>query len=92
MLTLLQILAAGPQSNQDTVCTLDLTSLSPSAAHDQDGQRALYRITLDSLPGDAGTHTVHDCVSPDAVNRTVWLVPGQPCGSETTFLTIVLIP
>jgi hypothetical protein len=45
---------------------------------------------LESLPGDTGGAVVYDCVSPDQVNRTVWLIPGQevkdvmvvegPCG------------
>jgi hypothetical protein len=29
------------------------------------------------MPGDAGGAVVYDCVSPDDVNRTVWLIPGQ---------------
>jgi hypothetical protein len=34
-------------------------------------------VDLESEPGDAGGAVVCDCVSLDAVNRTVWLVPGQ---------------
>jgi hypothetical protein len=39
------------------------------------GQRV--RVELESRPGDADGRIVYDCVPPDDVNRTLWLIPGQ---------------
>jgi hypothetical protein len=57
--------------------SLDLTTLNHRQAQQLDGRRVRVRVELESLPGDAGGPIVYDCVSPDDVNRTVWLVAGQ---------------
>src|SRR5262245_7883999 len=59
--------------------TYDLALLSHRLAGQLDGHRVRFRVDLESEPGetDDGRAIVYDCISPDAVNRTVWLVPGQ---------------
>jgi hypothetical protein len=57
--------------------SFDLALLSHRQAQQLDGQRVRIRVDIESDPGDAGGAVVYDCVSLDAVNRTVWLVPGQ---------------
>jgi hypothetical protein len=57
--------------------SFDLGTLNHRQAQQLDGQRVRIRVDLESEPGDAGGAVVYDCVSPDAVNRTVWFVPGQ---------------
>jgi hypothetical protein len=61
----------------EAVRVLDLALMSHSDAAAAEGHRGLFRVDLDSRPGDAGTHTVYDCASPNNANRTVWLWPGQ---------------
>jgi hypothetical protein len=63
--------------------TYDLATLSHRQAGQLDGRRVRIRVDLDSLPGDAGGAVVYDCLSPDDVNRTVWLVPGQEARDVT---------
>jgi hypothetical protein len=41
-------------------------------------------VDLDSRPGEAGGHVFYDCASPNDVNRTVWLWPGQPVADTMT--------
>jgi hypothetical protein len=57
--------------------SLDLATLSHRDAQRLDGQRVRVRVELETLPGDADGPVVYDWVSPDDVNCTVWLVPGQ---------------
>jgi hypothetical protein len=54
--------------------SLDLATLTHRDAQGLDGRRVRLRVELESLPGDAGGPIVYDCVSPNDVNRTVWLV------------------
>jgi hypothetical protein len=49
-----------------------------------EGHRGLFRIDLDSQPGNTGTHVYYDCASPNDVNRTVWLWPGQVTADTMT--------
>jgi hypothetical protein len=55
----------------------DLAALSTADAFRLDGRRGLFRISLDSLPGEYNGFILYDCRSPDAVFRTVRLYPGQ---------------
>jgi hypothetical protein len=54
-----------------------LATLTHRQAQQLDGRQVRVRVELESLPGDADGPIVYDCVSPDDVNRTVWLVPGH---------------
>jgi hypothetical protein len=55
----------------------DLATLTHRQAQQLDGRYVRIRVDLESRPGDAGGAVVYDCDSPDDVNRTVWLMPGQ---------------
>jgi hypothetical protein len=55
----------------------DLAALSGADAFRFDGRRGLFRISLDSLPGEYDGFILYDCRSPDAVFRAVRLHPGQ---------------
>jgi hypothetical protein len=66
-----------PHIPATVVRSFDLAMLSHRQAQLLDGQRVRIRVDLESEPGDAGGAVVYDCVSLDAVNRTVWLIPGQ---------------
>jgi hypothetical protein len=56
----------------------DLWLLSHRQAQLLDGRRVRFRVDLESEPGETDDGViVYDCASVDAVNRTVWLVPGQ---------------
>src|SRR5207237_1128756 len=57
--------------------SFDLATLPHREARRLDGHRVRVRVEVESQPGDGGGAVVYDCVSPDDVNRTVWLVPGQ---------------
>jgi hypothetical protein len=57
--------------------SIGLATLSHRESQRLDGRRVRVRVDLESLPGDGGGAVVYDCVSPDDVTRTVWLVPGQ---------------
>jgi hypothetical protein len=54
-----------------------LATLSHRQAQQLDGRRVRIRVNLESEPGDASGSIVYDCLSPDDVNRTVWLIPRQ---------------
>jgi hypothetical protein len=73
-----------PSPSTEAVHVLDLALLSHNAAAVAEGHRGLFRIDLDSQPGDVGSHVVYDCASPYDVNRTVWLWPGQPVADTMT--------
>jgi hypothetical protein len=60
----------------------DLAALSPADAFHLDGRRGLFRISLDSLPGEYDGFILYDCRSPDAVFRAVRLYPGQEVDDE----------
>jgi hypothetical protein len=77
LLLLLFVPADVPRIPTAVERSFDLATLSHRQAQSLDGQRVRVRVELESLPGDADGPIVYDCVSPDAVNRTVWLVPGQ---------------
>jgi hypothetical protein len=74
---LLFVPADVPQIPATVVRSFDLALLSHRQTEQIDGQRVRIRVDLESEPGDAGEAVVYDCVSLDAVNRTVWLKPGQ---------------
>jgi hypothetical protein len=76
-LLLLLAPADAPSISAAMVRSVELATLSHRQAQQLDGQRVRIRVDLESEPGDAGGAVVYDCVSLDAVNRTVWLVPGQ---------------
>lgn len=80
-LALLMLLAAPADAPRMSTAVappfFDLALLSHRDAQRLDGWRVRIRVDLESEPGDAGVAIVYDCVSLDAVNRTVWLVPGQ---------------
>jgi hypothetical protein len=57
--------------------TYDLALLTHGQAQQLDGRRVRIRVDLESEPGDVGGAVGYDCVSPDDVNRTVWLIPRQ---------------
>jgi hypothetical protein len=77
LLLLLSTPADVPRVPSAVERTLDLATLSHRDAQRLDGQGVRVRVDLESRPGDTGGAVVYDCVSPDDVNRTVWLVPGQ---------------
>jgi hypothetical protein len=58
--------------------------MSHNDAVAEEGHRGLFRVDLKSRPGDAGTHVVYDCASPNDLNRTVWLWPGQTTATTMT--------
>src|SRR5262245_30913062 len=60
----------------------DLAALSDADALRLDGRRGLFRISLDSLPGESDGFILYDCRSPDAVFRAVRLYPGQEVDDE----------
>jgi hypothetical protein len=66
-----------PRISTAVVRTHDLALLTHREAQRLDGRRVRVRVDLESEPGDASGAIVYDCVSPDAINRTVWLVPRQ---------------
>src|SRR5262249_10201065 len=76
-LLLLLVPADVPRIPTAAVRTYDLATRSHPQAERLDGRRVRIRVDLESEPGDAGGAIVYDCASPDAVNRTVWLVPRQ---------------
>jgi hypothetical protein len=41
------------------------------------GQRATFRVVLDSLPDSHDGQLLYDATSPDKVLRSVYLTPGQ---------------
>ena len=41
------------------------------------GRRALFHLTLDSLPGEHDGFTLYDCVSSPWADASVWLHRGQ---------------
>jgi hypothetical protein len=51
--------------------SFDLATLNHRQAQQLDGQRVRIRVDLESEPRDAGGAIVYDCLSSDAVNRTV---------------------
>jgi hypothetical protein len=69
--------ADAPSLSTQAVRVLDLALMSHSAVVAEEGHRGLFRVDLESRPGDAGTHVFYDCASPNDVNRTVWLWSGQ---------------
>ncbi len=42
-----------------------------------EGRRGLYKVVLDSRPGDSDRFIAFDCVGPQNDQRTVWLRLGQ---------------
>jgi hypothetical protein len=65
-----------------TVRVCDLATLTPAQASRLTGKRAIFRITLDSLPGEWDGFTEYDCKSPDAVERTICLYRSQDVEDE----------
>jgi hypothetical protein len=54
----------------------DLAVLSHNDAQRVDGHRVIIRVVLESEPGETDDGMiVYACASPNAVNRTCWLVP-----------------
>jgi hypothetical protein len=76
-LLLLLVPADVPGTPTAVEWSLDRATLSHRDAQRLDGQRVRVRVDLESRPGDADGAVVYDCISPDDVNRTVWLIPGQ---------------
>src|SRR5262249_10241475 len=68
-----------PRISTAVVRTWDLATLTHREAQWLDGRRVRVRLDLESEPAETqdGRAIVYDCVSPDDVNRTVWLWPGQ---------------
>jgi hypothetical protein len=77
LLLLLFIPADVPGTPTAVERSFDLALLTHRQAQRLDGQRVRIRVDMESLPGDASAAVVYDCVSPDDVNRTIWLIPGQ---------------
>ena len=77
--TLLPLLVPADVSGIPTAVeqSYDLALLSHRQAQHLDGRRVRFRVDLESETADVGGAIVYDCASLDAVNRTVWLVPGQ---------------
>jgi hypothetical protein len=63
--------------------SLDLATLTPRESQRLDGHHVRMRVDRESRPGDAGGAVVYDGVSPDDVNRTIWLIPGQEARDST---------
>jgi hypothetical protein len=83
-----------PRIPATEVRSFDLALLSRRQAQQLDVQRVRMRVDLESKPGDEGGAVVYDSVSLDAVNRTVWLVPGQQVQrlAEETRLHLQALP
>jgi hypothetical protein len=76
-LLLLLVPADVPRIPTGVERSLDLATLTHRQAQQLDGRRVRIRVELESEPGDTGVAIGYDRASPDDVNRTVWLVPGQ---------------
>jgi hypothetical protein len=61
--------ADAPSPSAEAVHVLDLALMSHSDAVAAEGHQGLFRVDLDSRPGDGGTHTVYDCASPQRCQR-----------------------
>jgi hypothetical protein len=62
--------ADAPRPSAAALRVLDLALMSHSDAVAAEGHRGLFRVDLDSRPGDGGEHIVYDCASPTDANRT----------------------
>src|SRR4051812_21380072 len=62
--------------------THDLATLSPLGAGSLRGQRATFRVSLDSSEDLHDGYVIYDCESSDGKLRTVWLVPGVEVDNE----------
>jgi hypothetical protein len=56
-----------------------LAELTPLEARSLDGKRARFRVVLDSTGEDS-----FDCVAPDGLHATVYLLPDQEPADEMT--------
>jgi hypothetical protein len=84
-LAVLSPVADGPGHRPDTragrTCH-DLARLTPADARSLAGKRARYRVVLDSLE-DFATHSF-DCVAPEGLHATVFLLADQEAADEMT--------
>ncbi len=55
----------------------ELALLTWGQARAAEGHRALYKVVLDSRPGDSDRFIAFDCVGPQNDQRTVWLRLGE---------------
>jgi hypothetical protein len=62
--------------------THDFAGLTPAQASRLQGQRARFRLALDSRQDTTAGRTFYDCESSDRTARTVWLVEGQEAAQE----------
>lgn len=84
-------LASLPRPKCVPVEVRDLATLGPAAAARLRGVPALYRVERDSLAGELDDGcTGMDCVSVDAVYRSVRLLPGEPVG-DVMFVRATLV-
>src|SRR5262245_38507198 len=93
---LLAALAAAParaDAPAPPVCarlvrTHDFAALTPRQARHLAGKRALFRVVLDSLPGEGAAFVAYDCAGRDDAYRTVRLRGGGEVGEEVGELVV----
>jgi hypothetical protein len=79
---------AQPRSSASRIRVYDLATLTEAEARRLEGRRALFRILLDSEPGERGRFVWYDCVSPDAVYSSVSLYPGEAVEGTATVAAV----
>jgi hypothetical protein len=79
LLTLLLSVASPPPPGASSAVAAvpDLARLTPAQAWALDGRRAMFLVELDSAPEEWRGLVLYDCLSPDAVLRSLRLCPGQ---------------
>jgi hypothetical protein len=77
-----------PRVSGRQVVTHDLARLTQEEALTLCGQRATFRVVLDSLPDVHDGHLLYDATSPDSVLRSVFLTPGQQVNDGEEELTV----
>jgi hypothetical protein len=75
--------SSAPGTSTRALAVHDLPRLTPARAWALHGRRALFLVEPDSAPEEWGGFVLFDCVSPDALYRTVRLFPGQDVEDDT---------
>jgi hypothetical protein len=64
-----------------------LADLTPAEARRLDGRRARFRVSLDS----EGEDNAYDCLAPDGLHASVFLLTGEEADDMTVEATLVII-